>query len=48
VDLAREERLKKCDTIIEIFEKIKTSDNLHKIIKKNKDDEVYISKIKKI
>lgn len=40
VDLAREERLKKCDQIIEQFEKILTSHNIEKILKKQNNDDV--------
>jgi hypothetical protein len=40
VDLAREERLKKCDSVIEQFEKIRTSQNIEKILKKQNNDEV--------
>jgi hypothetical protein len=40
VDLAREERLKKCDTIIEHYEKIRVSSNVEKIIQKQKGDDV--------
>jgi hypothetical protein len=40
VDLAREERLKKCDSIIEYYEKVRNSPNLEKILKKKNNDEV--------
>jgi hypothetical protein len=40
VDLAREERLKKCDIIIEILEKIATIPNLDKVLKRNPNDDV--------
>jgi len=41
VDLAREERLKKCDVIIEQYESILTSHNLARIISKQNNDEVF-------
>ena len=37
VDLAREERVKKCDLVIEQFENVLNSPNLLKIIQKNND-----------
>jgi hypothetical protein len=40
VDLAREERLKKCDQIIEQYEGIFKSTTLAKIISKQSNDEV--------
>jgi hypothetical protein len=40
VDLAREERLKKCEEIIQLFEKIRASPVIEKIIKKQNNDEV--------
>lgn len=40
VDLAREERLKKCDNFIEIYEKIPTIPSLDRIIQKQSGDEV--------
>ena len=42
VDLTREERIKKCDLIIEQYEKIRTSQNIEKIIKKQNNDDVNI------
>jgi len=42
VDLAREERLKKCDLIISAFESILKADSLIKIIAKENNDEVFI------
>jgi hypothetical protein len=40
VDLAREERLKKCDIIIEYFEKILCAGNVEKILNRKKEDDV--------
>jgi hypothetical protein len=37
VDLAREERVKKCDMIIEQLENVVNSSNLRKIMQKNND-----------
>lgn len=37
VDLAREERVKKCDMIIEQFENVINSSNLKKLMQKNND-----------
>jgi hypothetical protein len=41
VDLAREERLKKCDAIIEQYEKIRISPMVEKVMKKQQNDEVF-------
>jgi hypothetical protein len=43
VDLAREERLRKCDIIIEYFEKILSAGNLEKIMNRKKEDDVNYS-----
>jgi hypothetical protein len=40
VDLAREERLKKCEVIIDYYDKIRVSNNIDKIIKKQNNDDV--------
>jgi hypothetical protein len=40
VDLAREERLNKCDSIIEMFEKILLIQSIKKIISKHNNDDV--------
>jgi hypothetical protein len=42
VDLAREERLKKCDAIIQEFEKIRACANVEKILKKQYNEEVKV------
>ncbi len=40
MDLAREERLKKCDIIIDYFEKILSAGNIEKILNRKKEDDV--------
>jgi hypothetical protein len=41
VDLAREDKLKKFDTILEFFEKIRVLENVERNLKKEKHDEVF-------
>jgi len=43
VDLAREERLKKCDSIIEMYEKISDISSITKIKSKQNNDDVKYS-----
>lgn len=40
VDLAREERLKKCDKVIEFYEKIPTSQSIQSLMKRSSNDDV--------
>ena len=40
VDLNRDEKLKKFDTIIEFFEKIRMLENIERNLKKDKKDDV--------
>jgi hypothetical protein len=40
VDLSREERLKKCDVIIDYYEKILIANTIQAILSKQKNDDV--------